>query len=559
MPDSSINSIIEKIKKMNTLLKQPVRNPHRAFNEFPHDLMTGVSSRKNNKLTTSSAESFQENFFQLSVDNLTKDYREKDPQDLMREGEMLALKLFHKAAERVPAYKDFLQKNSIDHRLIRTIDDFKRVPIIDKKNYLRAYSLKELCWDGKIDNLYVLSSSSGSTGEPFMWPRGEEQELEGGLNFELIFKEIFEAHKYKTLYIVCFAMGTWISGPFVLACAEYLNRKGYPVLTVTPGLDTSVTYSLFKNLADQFDQIVISGYPPYIKDILDGGKANGINWKKYKIKFLFAAEGFSEKWRKYVLEQVGAKNHLTASVNIYGSADAAILAYETPVATAIRQAIAVNSKYLQTFFGDSRTPTLAQYDPRLKYFENVEGKLIFTTRSGLPLVRYSIGDNGGLFAFQEMETKLSTVTKKSLADIMKTNSCSDKLWKLPFVYLFGRADFTVSLYGLLIYPEHIKYGLESKKLQKYLTGKFTMSIEFSESQDPYLLIRVEMAEGVKASSTLVRTIEKEIINGLEEVNSEYNRLLDSVGKRACPVIELYEHGNVEYFRKGAKQKWTLKQ
>jgi hypothetical protein len=31
---------------------------------------------------------------------------------------------------------------------------------------------------------------------------------------------------------------------------------------------------------------------------------------------------------------------------------------------------------------------------------------------------------------------------------------------LPFVYLFGRADFTVSYFGANIYPENVSVGLE---------------------------------------------------------------------------------------------------
>jgi phenylacetate-CoA ligase len=505
-----------------------------------------------------SEESLQQRFMNLDIDNLMSEYKNANSDSLLKEGNRLALELFHQAAERIPAYKDFLKKNNIDPNLIKTLEDFKKVPIMDKKNYLRAYPLKDLCWDGKLDNLYILSSSSGSTGEPFLWPRGEEQELEGALNFELIFKEIFHTDKLKTLYIVCFAMGTWISGPFVLACAEYLERKGYPILTVTPGLDRDVTYSLFKSLAPQFDQIIISGYPPYVKDILDDGESSGINWKKHKIKFLFAAEGFSEQWREYIHAKVGADEKLITSVNIYGSADAAILAHETPLTTAIRCMTADNPDRIYELFSENRLPTLAQYDPRLKYFEEVDGSLIFTTRSGIPLIRYSIGDHGGLYTFDEMDSKINHLSKNNLKALLQKESTADLLWKLPFVYVFGRSDFTVSLYGLLIYPEHIKYGLERKNLQKNLTGKFVMSIEYDNNNDQYLLIRVELCKGVKGSANLRKTVENEIVNGLKQVNSEYNRLLQSIKRKAIPVIDLIENDNIEYFKKGAKQKWTLR-
>jgi phenylacetate-CoA ligase len=34
------------------------------------------------------------------------------------------------------------------------------------------------------------------------------------------------------------------------------------------------------------------------------------------------------------------------------------------------------------------------------------------------------------------------------------------IYPLPFVYLFGRADFTVSYFGANIYPENVSVGLE---------------------------------------------------------------------------------------------------
>lgn len=468
-----------------------------------------------------------------------------------------ALELFREASMRVPAYKDFLKKNNINPDTIKTLEDFKRLPIMDKKNYLRAYPLNELCWDGKLSNLHILSSSSGSTGEPFLWPRGEAQDLEGSSTHEKIFKEVFHIDKHKTLFIVCFAMGTWISGPFSLSCAANLTKKGYDILTVTPGIDSDTTFALFKNLSPYFDQIIISGYPPFIKDLLDLGPSQGINWKKHNIKFLFAAEGFSEKWRKYVHEKVGAKDNITTSINIYGSADAAVLGHETPLTTKIRLAVSNNSNKVNALFGEHRLPTLAQYDPTLKYFEEIDSSLIFTTRSGIPLIRYSIGDSGGVYTYEEMFAKLDEIGIEKEKVLLKGKK-ENAIWRMPFVYVFGRKDFTVTLYGLLIYPEHIKFGLEKPQVQKYITGKFVMSIEYDENQNQYLLLRIELANGLKPTKEIKNTIKSSIVTGLKQVNSEYNRLHHSINGKALPVIELIENGNVEYFRRGAKQRWVKK-
>lgn len=491
------------------------------------------------------------------IEDIVSEYIKLPAETFEKEGFRRALNLFHSAAERVPAYKEFLKKNKIHPHKIKTYKEFQQVPPVNKKNYLRAYPLKDLCWDRKFNNLYILSSSSGSTGQPFLWPRGEQQEIEGAFQFELIFKEIFQADKLSTLYLNCFSMGTWIAGPFVLACAEYISRKGYPVLTVTPGLDNDVIFTLFKNLASQFDQIVISGYPPYIKDILDMGREYDVDWKKYKIKFLFAAEGFSERWREYVHKKVGATNIFCDSINMYGTADAAIMSNETPLTTAIRRLIADKPNLIKEFFGDSRLPTLTQYDPRLKFFEEENREIIFTTNSGIPLIRYNIGDTGGVYSFDAMEKKLSAVDVP-LRAFMNKSKLSRYSWKLPFVYIFGRTDFTISFYGLLIYPENVKFGLENDELSRFITGKFVMSVEFDNKNDPYFLIRVELKRKIKPSESLSTKIQTMVVSGLKKINSEYSRLHEVIKERATPVINLIENGNVDHFRPGTKQRWVKK-
>jgi len=486
---------------------------------------------------------------------LAEDYISRSPEELQAEGLAESLALFHGAAERVPAYRDFLRKRGIDHRKITRSADFQQVPSTDKHNYLRAYPLRDLSWDGELSRLSVLSSSSGSTGEPFFWPRGRAQILEGVLSHELILGEIFDAGSQSTLFIVCFAMGAWIAGAFTLECVERLSDKGYPILTVTPGLDAEVTLALFKRLADQFDQVVICGYPPYVKDLLDGGAAAGIDWARHRVRFLFAAEGFSERWRDYVHAMVGSQRALDTSISMYGSADAAILAHETPLTIAIRRMVADDPARIQLLFDEARLPTLAQYDPRLKYFEQVERMLLFTTRSGLPLIRYRIGDEGGVYSFAEMRSRVAALGG-DFAALLRPAGDGRPAWPLPFVYLFGRSDLTVSLYGLLIYPEHVKYGLERAGLEDRVTGKFLLSIELDEALNPSPLIKVELARGAEPTAALAALVQRAIMAGLREVNSEYARLERSLGARVAPVIRLMPHGDSRYFAAGKKQRWV---
>ena len=60
------------------------------------------------------------------------------------------LNLFHEMSMDVPAYKDFLRKNKFDPLRVKTIEDLKNVPIINKDNYLRRYPRQDFAGMGSL-------------------------------------------------------------------------------------------------------------------------------------------------------------------------------------------------------------------------------------------------------------------------------------------------------------------------------------------------------------------------------------------------------------------------
>jgi phenylacetate-CoA ligase len=61
-----------------------------------------------------------------------------------------ALALFRRVAATVPAYGAFLRAQGCDPAAIRTIEDFARVPLATKDNYLRRHPLPSLCPEGRL-------------------------------------------------------------------------------------------------------------------------------------------------------------------------------------------------------------------------------------------------------------------------------------------------------------------------------------------------------------------------------------------------------------------------
>jgi len=498
--------------------------------------------------------------YSIDFNQYTQELKSKKPEHFIEEGIQGALSTFKQAAKRVPAYKDFLKNHNINPLKINTLHDFKTLPLTDKK-YLRNYKLSDLCWDSKLTELDMISTSSGSTGEPFYWPRGVEQESEVTKIYELFYQTL-QADKKKTLVVIGYSMGTWIAGTFTLTATMRLAQKGYPITIISPGINIEEIVKAVKNLGSYFEQIVLAGYPPFIKDVIDHGKNAGIDWSALNVKFIFGAEVISDQFRKYVLRAVGKtsrKERLTDTINTYGTADAAILGFETPLSIFIRQQATDNEKLRKELFKDScRWPTLAQYDPRLKFFEEIEHRLVFTSSSGIPLIRYDIGDDGSIISFTDI-IKILLKYKIDYKKDFKELDIQNLIWKLPFVYLFGRKDLTATIYGLNVYPENIKAALESKEIQNYVTGKFTMCTEETSKHNQCLLITIELAENVEPTENLKKLTKKIVVAKLNELNSEYHKLYNSIGVKAVPKIKLAKYEDPEYFKIKIKQRWVKKE
>ena len=486
--------------------------------------------------------------------------RVSDPTEWTKRGEAAALSLFKEVALRVPAYKDFLKKQKIRPESVRTIEDFAKVPPVDKNNYLRAYSLPELSWDGKlIDDHHLYASTSGSTGEPMYFPRTKKQTEQYALLAELYLRSQYKIQDRSTLYVNCFAMGAWIGGLFTYQAVERLAERGkYPLHLITPGLAKDEALKAIRKLGPLYDQVVIGGYPPYVKDLVDQGTIEGMDWKKYRVKFVFSAEGFSEKFRDYVGKEVRQDNVLRGSLNHYGTVELGTMAYETPLAAFIRRATLSDKKLFAELFGQaSRLPTLAQYLPEQFYFETVNGGLVCTADGGLPLVRYDLKDQGGIWKYEDMVTAVERAVPGH-AHALQDAGIEDTVFKLPFVYLYERADFTVVLYGANIYPEHIRRALEHKACAKFATGKCTIRIVENRAREPRLEVNVELKRGVKPDPKLAKLAEKEVMRTLLEDNSEYRSNHTHLRRKMVPRVKLWAYNDPKYFSGSGKQKWSLK-
>ncbi len=474
-------------------------------------------------------------------------------------GEKRALKLFHEMAGRVPAYKDFLKTHGFSPESVQTIEDFKLIPTIDKDNYLRKYPKEMLCWDGEFShNQWVISTTSGSTGQPYYFPREHLQDWQYAISAELYLRNNFSIQSKSTLYIVAFPMGAWIGGLFTYEALKIVaEHGGYNLSIITPGIHKQEVINAVKQLGKSFDQVIIGAYAPFLKDILDDGVRDGINWADYNVGFVFSAEAFTEKFRDYVMKATGKTNVLKSTLNHYGTVDIGTMAHETPESIMIRRKL-VQDGNMQVLFPEAdRQPTFTQYNPELFYFEEVDSNLLCTAYSGLPLVRYDLKDYGGVLSRAEVHERLSEAGVDVLADA-KASGIGDALWNLPFVYVYERNDFSVSYYAFLIYPDTIRRALQHDKLTNKITGKFTMQVDYNDSGRQQLSVNVELKHGQLPTEELTNELISCLHEGLTRESSEYRETYKMVGPEVLPNVALWDYEDPTYFRPGTKQRWVIK-
>ena len=466
-----------------------------------------------------------------------------------------ALTFFRATAERTPAYRAFLAEHGIAPESIRTMNDFRRIPCTSKENYIQRYTLPELCRDGKLESCDMIAVSSGSTGTPAFWPRTAADELEIAYRFEQVFHDSFRADERTTLAVVCFALGTWVGGMYTASCCRHLAAKGYPITVVTPGNNREEIFRVVQELGWYFDQTVLLGYPPFLKDVIDSGIVRGIDWKPLGIKLVMAGEVFSEEWRTLVGQRTCSEQPCCDSASLYGTADGGVLGNETPLSICIRRWLAGNPDAARELFGESRLPTLVQYDPASRYFEVVDGRLVFTGDNGIPLIRYDILDSGGLVPYDEMLRFAANHGFDPIAQLeLEAGPRPRANRPLPFAYVFGRSDFAVSSFGANIYPENVTVGLEQPPVCDWVTGKFVMQAMEDEDRNRILSIVVELAAGVKQDETMRGRVAESILGQLMRLNSEFANYVPP--EHRMPQVTLLPAGHPDYFPIGVKHRYT---
>jgi phenylacetate-CoA ligase len=463
------------------------------------------------------------------------------PRALALTGRLRAERAVWRAIRRVPAYRAYLESTGLDPDRLPPAAILRAVPETDKQAYIDPYPIAQRCIDGRIAFKGVtLDESSGSTGTAYNWIRGAAERTVAQRNIAFFARYAFGAGDLVTLN--AFSMGAWATG-FNMSLG--MTRHG---LVKSIGPDIPKILSSLTVLGPGM-RYLISGYPPFLKHLLDEGDRQGFPWASYRMSALVGGEGMAEELRDRLLDR------FEVVYSGYGATDLEIgLAGESPVSVALRRLARARPDIRAALFGgDPRLPMVFQYNPLIHHLEvNSLGEVLCTvSRLDLmaPRIRYNVHDAGGLLDFATVRRVLSTagIDIGRLGALPEVAGPRGPLpWSppipLPFVYIYGRRDATISVMGANIYPEDIEtlvYGdpALARRLESFLLTTVT-----DETGTPRPAIAFELDANETGDEAWRVAMTAQFRDGLRDLNADYREALLEFPAAMEPVITIHPPG-----------------
>jgi phenylacetate-CoA ligase len=440
----------------------------------------------------------------------------------LRQGAWRAHLAARRAWHQVPAYRHFLAVHGLDSPPC----DFQQLPVMDKANYIRSYSIQERCVGGHFLGPGVaIDESSGSSGTPYDWVRGTAERVRTQQTLARVLEQMVDNR--PRLAINAFSMGAWATGQNIAQALEKHNT----VKSTGPDLD-KVLHTL--EFFGPYFGYLIAGYPPFLKTVLDAMLQRDFPLGEYEVHALVGGEAISEDLRRYLLR------YFRSCHSGYGASDLEIgVAVETPEAVQVRQLLNDDERFRHQLLGPGeRVPMVFQYNPMCHYLEVSEtGDLVVTmnySKTLSPRIRYNIGDEAKLLSRGEL---LSRICQFGHSVSVRPRTVP---LPLPYLFLYGRRDQTISIMGANIYPADIERALYS---QRQLVGGLAsfMLIVTEDGQDIHPKLCVEWSTPELPDLPLGQ-LSNDIEENLSRLNSDYRNACKESAVNMKIELEIYACG-----------------
>jgi len=453
-------------------------------------------------------------------------------------GQLRAERAAWRASRRVPAYRRFLADAGVHAEGLFPLGILDRLPETDKQSYVDRFGLLDRCVAGAVPFPgTTIDESSGSTGTPYNWIRGSREREVAHRNIGFFARYAFGTEPLVT--INAFSMGAWAAG-FNMSLG--MMRHGI-VKSTGPDLDKILSTLAYLGPGYRF---LISGYPPFLKHLLDEGDRRGFPWADYRMHALVGGEGMTEELRDLLLAR------FEAVYSGYGATDIEIgMAGESPVSVALRRLARARPDVREALFGrDPRLPMVFQYNPLIHFLErNADNEIVCTvSRLDLlaPRIRYNVHDEGGLIDYRAAAAILDGYG----FDIARLDSVPETAgphgplpWTqpipLPFVWIHGRRDATISVMGANIYPEDVESIVYRDLDLVPRLHSFLLSVAVDVSGTPRPSVALELTDLRGVDNAWRERAADRLRDGLLALNIDYRTSAAEFPAAMRPIVVTY--------------------
>lgn len=420
-------------------------------------------------------------------------------------GKARAYARFLSARRNVPAYRRFLSNENFARVPINgLIPELEAVPVTNKKNYVNLFELNERCRDGKIPHEgVIIDESSGSSGLPTNWVRGEKERSD---NHRLIQFGLKSLLGNEPVFIInAFALGAWATGMNItMSCLKFSKIK-------STGPDALKIINTLKHFGPGH-KYVIMGYPPFLKRLFDSDE---VDLDQYNITLIFGGESMSEGMRDYLFKK-GVKKMYSS----FGASDLELnIASENDFTISLRRLIRENTALKNELLKfDGALPMIFQFNPSDFWIEaNHSGELIITICRPAytsPKIRYNIYDKGHILQLSELKA------------ILEKHGVTDKIelpaTDLPVLFHYGRADMTVSFFGSNITPNDVQEVIFMMPRLAGNVNSFQIETIEDSRADKQLIVAIELSENVDPGTfNTDDAIPEEFFTNLTQINQDF--------------------------------------
>jgi len=113
--------------------------------------------------------------------------------------------------------------------------------------------------------------------------------------------------------------------------------------------------------------------------------------------------------------------------------------------------------------------------------------------------------------------------------------------RMPYLYVFGRKDSTVSVMGANIYPADIEAGIYADAALAEQVLSFRLAIREERPGETRPLIDIQLARG-DGSPALTDALSAAIARQLASQNADYQEAMKEYPALLVPVVELHARG-----------------